>query len=113
MIIYSTIQRLKKNSVIYALYIKITVYLCSINFLTMDQSCEAKKKPKTFKEFIKSSWFLKPLLATVIGGAAGYLYYHFVGCSSGSCGITSNPYLSTIAGGVMGFFVVSSPCSKC
>lgn len=50
----------------------------------MNQSCEVKNKPKTFKEFIKSSFFRKPFLGIVIGGLAGYLYYHFVGCASGS-----------------------------
>lgn len=79
----------------------------------MDASCEVKKKPKTFKEFMKSSYFLKPFLGVVIGGVAGYLYYHFVGCASGSCAITSNPVMSTIAGVFLGFFIVNSPCTKC
>jgi hypothetical protein len=79
----------------------------------MDQSCEVKKKPKTFKEFIKSSFFRKPFIGIVIGGIAGYLYYHFVGCASGSCAITSNPYLSIIGGGFLGYFIVNSPCRKC
>jgi hypothetical protein len=79
----------------------------------MDQSCEVKKKPKTIKEFIKSSFFWKPFLGIVIGGIAGYLYYHFAGCASGTCAITSNPYLSTIGGGLGGFFILNSPCSKC
>ncbi len=79
----------------------------------MDQSCEIKKKPKTFKEFIKSSFFLRPFLGIVLGGLAGYFYYHFIGCASGSCTITSNPYLSIIGGGFLGFFILNSPCSKC
>jgi len=79
----------------------------------MDRSCETKKKPKTFREFIRSSHFLRPFLGIIIGGVAGYLYYHFVGCSSGSCAITSNPYISTMAGSFFGFFISNSPCSKC
>jgi len=79
----------------------------------MDQSCEVKKKPKTFKEVIKSSYFLRPLLGIVIGGVAGYLYYHFVGCASGSCAITGNPFMSIIAGSFLGFFILNSPCSRC
>ena len=35
----------------------------------------------------------------------GYLYYYFVGCNSGTCPITSNPYISVIYGGVMGYLV--------
>jgi hypothetical protein len=79
----------------------------------MDKFCEAKKKPKTFKEFIKSSLFWKPFLGIVIGGLSGYLYYHFVGCASGSCAITSNLYLSTLGGSFLGFFLINSPCSRC
>ena len=82
-------------------------------FVAMEQSCKVQKKPKTFKEFIKSSIFWKPFLGILIGGIAGFLYYHFVGCASGSCAITGNPYLSTLGGGLLGFFITNSPCSKC
>ena len=64
------------------------------------------------KEFFKSRTFWKPVLAVVIGGLAGFLYYHFIGCNSGSCDITSNPYKSVIFGGLFGFLMVNSPCSK-
>jgi hypothetical protein len=42
------------------------------------------------------------ILGIVIGGVAGYAYYRFIGCSSGACPLTSNPYISTIYGAVMG-----------
>ena len=79
----------------------------------MNESCEAKKRPATFKAFVKSSYFLKPFLGIVVGGIGGYLYYHFVGCSSGSCAITGNPYMSTLGGAFLGFFALNSPCTKC
>ena len=41
-------------------------------------------------------------LGILIGGIAGYLYYYFVGCASGSCAITSRPLNSTLYGGLMG-----------
>lgn len=37
----------------------------------------------------------------VIGAIAGYLHYHFVGCSSGTCAITSKPLNSTLYGSLM------------
>ncbi len=37
---------------------------------------------------------LRPLLFALGGAAAGYLYYRFVGCTTGTCPISSNPYLS-------------------
>ncbi len=39
----------------------------------------------------------------ITGGAiAGYLYYHYIGCASGTCLITSKPINSTLYGAVMG-----------
>ena len=35
----------------------------------------------------------------------GFLYYKFIGCSSGSCPITSNPMNSTLYGAVMGLLI--------
>ena len=48
-------------------------------------------------------------IAYVAGGAAfGFGYHKLVGCSSGSCPITANPYISTLYGAVMGFLVSGS-----
>lgn len=44
----------------------------------------------------------------VAGGIAGYLYYHFIGCASGTCAITSNPLNSTLYGAVMGALLVNT-----
>jgi hypothetical protein len=78
-----------------------------------NNNCEVKERPKTVKEFFRSSYFWKPFISIIIGGAAGFLYYYFVGCTSGSCAITSNPLSSIITGGVFGFLFTSSPCLKC
>lgn len=42
-----------------------------------------------------------------IGAAGGYLWYRFVGCRTGSCPITSNPWASTIYGAVIGAMFIS------
>lgn len=46
--------------------------------------------------------YIKWTIAIVLGATAGYAYYYFVGCNSGSCAITSSPVNSTIYGAVMG-----------
>jgi hypothetical protein len=45
---------------------------------------------------------LRIAAGAVVGGAVGFGIYKFVGCSSGACPITSNPWISTIYGIVMG-----------
>ncbi len=42
------------------------------------------------------------VIGVVIGAIAGYLYYFYVGCSTGSCAITSKPFNSTLYGALMG-----------
>ncbi|MDD3226928.1 MAG: DUF6132 family protein [Tissierellia bacterium] len=48
---------------------------------------------------------LKILAGIVVGGLLGFLYYKFIGCSSGTCSITSNPINSTLYGAVMGLLI--------
>ncbi len=38
----------------------------------------------------------------LLGALAGYLYYFYIGCASGSCAITSKPVNSTVYGMLMG-----------
>lgn len=45
------------------------------------------------------------ILGVIIGGTGGYLYYVYIGCESGSCPITSSPYMSIIWGAVLGSLI--------
>jgi hypothetical protein len=49
---------------------------------------------------------VKTILWTVagllVGAGAGFAYYYFVGCASGSCPLTSNPLMSTLYGSAIG-----------
>jgi hypothetical protein len=53
---------------------------------------------------MKGRWTMiaRWLVGAVIGGVLGYGLYRFVGCSTGACPITANPWVSTIFGAVMG-----------
>lgn len=53
------------------------------------------------KRFLLKHWLL--IAGAFIGAIGGYLYYAFVGCVSGTCPITSNPYLSIFYGTLMGY----------
>jgi phage shock protein E len=48
-----------------------------------------------------NTWLKRGLLLGA-GGAAGFAYYYYVGCVSGTCPITSNPYISTGYGMMIG-----------
>ena len=51
---------------------------------------------------------LRTVLFVVGGAAAGFLYSHFVGCRSGYCPLTSNQYVATVYGAVLGLLLGQS-----
>jgi len=51
---------------------------------------------------------LKYFISAVIGGGLGYLYYKKVGCASGTCPLTSRPYITTIYGAVVGLLLAAA-----
>lgn len=52
--------------------------------------------------------YLFTIIGIVIGAVAGYFYWKFVGCNTGSCAITSNPINSTLYGSIMGGLLFST-----
>jgi len=51
---------------------------------------------------------LRIVIGLLAGGGLGFAWYKFVGCSTGSCPLTSNPIISTIYGAVLGVLVATS-----
>ncbi|MDD5303860.1 MAG: DUF6132 family protein [Elusimicrobia bacterium] len=49
------------------------------------------------------------IFGAVAGALAGYAWYRLVGCSTGACPLTSNPYTSTLSGAVMGLLMTAGP----
>ena len=46
---------------------------------------------------------LQVALYSAAGAVLGFGYHRLVGCSTGACPITANPYISTLYGAAMGF----------
>lgn len=57
---------------------------------------------------MKRTMILRFILGILVGGGLGFGYYKFVGCSSGTCPLTSNPVISTIYGAVLGVLLATS-----
>ena len=55
--------------------------------------------------------YLKRIIPVLFGGLLGFAYYYYIGCNSGNCPITSNPYVSTIYGAFLGF-IIGFPSKK-
>lgn len=51
-------------------------------------------------QIIKNNWTY--ILGAILGAIAGYLYWRYVGCSSGTCPITSSPAISPVYGLLIG-----------
>ena len=56
------------------------------------------------KDFYTNKW-IKTSSFLLLGAIAGYSYYYFIGCSGGGCPITSNPYISSGYGMMVGLLL--------
>jgi phage shock protein E len=48
------------------------------------------------------------LIGVLLGAVAGYMYYSYIGCASGTCAITSKPLNSTLYGALMGGLLLNT-----
>ncbi len=49
----------------------------------------------------------KAVIGAVVGAAVGYAMYRFVGCKSGTCPLTANPWVAMVIWGLMGLMLTS------
>jgi len=72
----------------------------------MEDNCSTK--PRNFKEFIKSSWFVKPLIGILVGTILGLIFFSVS---------SNNPfhtiYGDILAGSIVGLFFINIPCMTC
>jgi len=45
------------------------------------------------------------VIGLIVGAIGGYIYYAQIGCVSGTCAITSNPWMSTAWGAAFGYLI--------
>lgn len=48
---------------------------------------------------------LRTVIGIVVGAVLGLAYQRFIGCRTGTCPITANPWVSTLYGATMGFLL--------
>lgn len=58
------------------------------------------------KLFFKRHWLT--LLGIALGATGGFLYWNFIGCTTGTCPITSSPINSSVWGAIIGGLLLSS-----
>jgi len=71
----------------------------------MDKEYNGTPALKPVQKILRSRFLRKSIPGIILGGLAGFLFYYFIGCNSGTCAITSNPWNSTIMGSLMGFLI--------
>ncbi len=67
---------------------------------------EKKKQNETKQPTNKKKLIIRYGLGIGIGALLGFAYWYFIGCTSGHCPLTSNPYITTGYGAAVGFVAV-------
>jgi hypothetical protein len=80
--------------------------------MQMENNKSVSSVSDKIKEVIKSRNFLISAIALVIGSLAGFFYYYFGIAGSNKEIVITDAVYSIIWGGLLGLFVVNSPCSR-
>jgi hypothetical protein len=48
------------------------------------------------------------VIGLIVGGGLGFGWHKLVGCSTGACPLTANPYISTLYGMAVGALIAGS-----
>jgi len=57
------------------------------------------------KKLFKLFWL--PAAGALVGAVGGFFYWKYIGCTSGTCAITSSPVYSTIYFSILGALLFS------
>jgi hypothetical protein len=50
---------------------------------------------------------LRAVIGGVVGSGLGFLMYRFIGCRTGACPLTANPWVAMFIWGLMGVMLAS------
>jgi len=75
-------------------------------------SSKTSQKLNGIWKIIMNNKLYRILLGVFIGAGIGLLYWKFIGCTSGTCPLTSNPFSTTFIFGLMGGLFASDKKSK-
>jgi hypothetical protein len=78
----------------------------------MESNCKVTPRPESVKEFFTTWYFWKPFLGVIIGLILGFLYNYFFETRAVAFQFTGDTLSSMFFGGLLGFFVTGSPCSR-
>jgi hypothetical protein len=54
-----------------------------------------------------NSMILKAVVGGIVGAGVGFLMYRFVGCRTGACPLTANPWVAMFIWGLMGVLITA------
>ncbi len=57
------------------------------------------------RRLAQRQYFIVLAAFILLGVLGGYAYYALIGCNTGGCAITSNPYMSMAWGGLLGYLL--------
>jgi ABC-type cobalt transport system substrate-binding protein len=46
------------------------------------------------------------ILSSVLGAIGGYLYFYFIGCTTGACPLRANPFYNILMGALIGYLLI-------
>lgn len=64
-----------------------------------------KEIKNSFKQRLLNILPVPAMIGIVVGAIGGWIYYIEIGCNSGTCPLTSNPYLSILWGALIGYLL--------
>ena len=65
------------------------------NFEVENHADKSKDEDASLLKRLSGKMIYRVIFGTVLGAVGGFLYWYFIGCTGGSCPLTSDPYKTT------------------